>query len=336
MCNCTHIQLLCLIKGMKTEIEHSYKPREGYIIDSVLTISKNVFAIFSSKYKSDSFLEILKDSTITQEFNLSRIKNFNTSNYYKSYFIIGNEIGLMHYAKEIVLFNQEDISRYEIINISNPFEPDSHGRELNANINSHLSDNQLLFGLDDYAHYGFPPRFISELSFKTNSIFGLNKKRIAKWDSLFELPKEKFPETEFHKFGSKGDWLNIRTFYKRKESLFIHSTGGSSTRLKSGTPFEFNIIAEFDTKFNWIKNHSIQEGYGNLNSNKDYFIFKVREKRNKIIFYDSQRFNITDELSLTPKQNLGSEKITRFKFDKVDENFILYNAGFFNICKIIN
>ncbi|MFN8437904.1 MAG: hypothetical protein U0V72_09700 [Cytophagales bacterium] len=324
---------------MKTEIIHSYFPREGYLIDSALLLTENKIAIFTSKYKEPSFLDVIDLDNTNRSIDLSKILNFDTSNYYKCYFNFGDKFGLIHRAEKLLLFDHNDFNSFEIFEIQNPFKPDKHDRKTNAELaSSSLIENNLLFGLADYAHYGFPPRYLCQLEkSKSKKLLGFGKEDIQyKWGKLFELPKHHFPETEFNKFGSDNDWLNIRAISQNDDSIFIHSTGGSNTRLKSGNPFEFNIIAKFDKHYKWLENFQIEKGIGRFSTDRKYFILNPLEKKNKLYFYSTIDFEIKFEISLTAKQNIGQEKATQIKADKINKRLLVYNHRFLNVCRLID
>jgi hypothetical protein len=322
---------------MKTEILHNYKPREGYLIDAVLFLSINKIAVFSSKYKEPSYLDILNDCYSALSINLSTINQIDTSIYYKCYFNIGKSFGLIHRAEEVLMFDTNDPNNYEIYKIKNPFPADEHERKTNVErISTFLVDSKLICGLADFACYGYPPRYISALEFgNTTSFFGLGKSKTELiWHKLFELPKQFFPETEFGKYKDDRDWLNIRALVQIDDRILIHTTGGTSTRLKSGNAFEFNIIAVLNKTYTWENNFEIEKGIGNFSTDKEHFILHSGVQRNKLLFYDTKYFEIDYEISLTAKQNLGEEKENQIKVDKIGDTILIYNHRFLNICKL--
>jgi hypothetical protein len=324
---------------MKTEILYNYIPREGYFIDKVLPLTESKTAVFTSKYKEPSFLDILGLEKIENSMNLSKIIGFDTTNYYKCYFNLGGQFGLMHYTEEILLFNPDKLDDFEIVKISNPFKPDKHDRKTYAALAStFLIDNKLLFGLASFAHFGYPPRYLAQFEIaKSKPFFGLgNEETKVKWGQLFELPKEEFPETEFRKYKDDNDWLNIRDLVQINDIILVHSTGGLSTRLKSGNPFEFNVIAKFDKNYEWLDNIEIDKGIGRFSTDKIHFIQHPTSHKNKLLFYTTDKMEINFEISLTAKQNLGTEKPTSIRGDKLGDNIFIYNHRFLNICRQAN
>ena len=323
---------------MRTEIKHIYTPRDGYFIDSVLPLEETITAVFTSKYEQPSFLDIIGLDKLILSIDLSTIKEFDTSNYYKCYFNLGEQFGMIHRAEELLLFDSKNPNDYEIIKILNPFKPDQHDRKTNAEkVSTFLIDNKILFGLADYSCYGFPPRYLTHLALTNKKgILGISKeKRIAKWDKLEEIPKNHFPETQFSKFLDNRDWLNIRALTQINNDIFIHSTGGTSTRLKSGNAFEYNIVAKFDKEFNWIKNFEIEKGIGLFSTEKQNFILHPSNNRNKLFFYSTDKdLELDFEISLNAKQNLGKEKATQIQADKLNDSIYIYNHRFLNICKL--
>lgn len=324
---------------MKTEIIHSYILRSGYFIDSVLPLTENKTAVFTSKYKEPSYLDIVSLDSSIISVDLSKIPNFDTSSYDKCYFNLGDKFGLINKAEEFLLFDIDNINDYEIVSISNPFPPDKHNRKTNVErASAFLIDNKLLFGLASFSHSGFPPRYLAQLTIsKSNSFLGFGKQSTqAKWGNLFELPKKHFPETEFGKFNDDSDWLNIRDLTQIENNILVHTTGGSSTRLKSGNSFEFNLIAKFDKEYKWIENFEIEKGLGRFSTDKKYFIQHPSDHRNKLYFYSTEDLKIEFDISLTAKQNLGQEKATQIQADKLGNTLFLYNHRFLNICNLTN
>ena len=323
---------------MKTEIVHSYIPREGYYIDTVLPLTENKTAVFTSNYEEPLLLDIVSLGEIEETINLSTITGFDTTSYYKCYFNLGEQFGLMHYTEELLLFNIDNLNNYEIAKISNPFKPDNHGRKTTAERASpYLVGNKLLFGLASFSHYGYPPRYLAQLEItKSKPFLGLGKEETKiKWGHLFELPKEKFPTTEFGKYNDDSDWLNIRDLVQIDDIILVHTTGGSSTRLKSGNSFEFNIIAKFDKDYHWVEKYEIDRGIGKFSTDKKFFIQHSSNKKNKLIFYALDTLKIEFEISLTAKQNLGEQKATQIKADSLNNNIFIYSHRFLNICRLI-
>ena len=321
---------------MKTEIIHSYIPRDGYFIDSVLPLTENKTAIFTSKYKEASFLDILNLDILVLSIDLSKIPNFDTSSHYNHYLNLGRKFGLVHKVDELLLFDIDNPNNCEFVKISNPFKEDEHGRKQNVERASvFLIDNKILLGLSSFFHYGFPPRYLAYLEIsKSRKLLAFGRQEtIVKWHNLFELPKKYFPETEFGKFNDDSDWLNIQALTQIENNILVHTTGGANTRLKSGSDFEFNIIAKFDRKFSWIENFEIENGYGKFSTDKKHFIQHPSKHRNKLFFYDTNNMKIDFDISLTAKQNLGQEKAVQIQGDKFNDTLFIYNHRFLNICK---
>nr|WP_276898050.1 hypothetical protein [Pedobacter kyonggii] len=295
-------------------------------------------AVFTSKYKEPSYLDILNSDNSILSINLSKILGFDTDNSYKCYFNLGIKFGIIHRSEELLLFDTNNSNDYEIVKISNPFKPDKYGIKTCAErASTFLINNKLLFGLADYRCYGYPPRYLAYLEIeKKISILGLGvRKTTAKWAELIELPKKYFPETEFSKFQDNRDWLNIRALTQIENNILIHTTGGTSTRLKSGKAFEFNIIAKFDSEFKWIENFEVEKGFGRFSTDKKSFIQHPSNYRNKLFFYSTENsMKIDFKISLTAKQNLGNEKANQIQADKVNDIIFIYNHRFLNICKL--
>lgn len=172
---------------------------------------------------------------------------------------------------------------------------------------------------------GFPARFWAKLD--------LNHSK-PNWSNLNELNLKYYPQTEFGRF-PWTDWLNICDLMKKGDYLYIHTTGGAKTRLKSGARFEFSIVSKLSQNGNLLENYSIEEGTGIFTIKKDYFILHPRNKKRSLYFYNTESFKVDFEVSLTPKQNLGDQKSNFLRTDLIEENLYVYNSRFLNVCRII-
>jgi hypothetical protein len=311
---------------MKTEIIQAYKPRDEYYIKSLVNLNSSTTVVFATKYKSPSFIDILKDGEVINSIDLSLTDNFDTRGYYNCLFAYKSGFGLFHYTNQFVLWREIE-SKVELINVVNPFKPDQADRKIKCSkaIYDPLID-KIIFSLDDYAHHGASPRFMSDVTLKDKN---------AVWGRLFELPKDKFPTTAFAKFLGNNDWLNIKEFVSKSGELLVHSTGGSSTRLKSGNPYEYSIVAKFDSEKRWLRNFTIEEGIGKFSTNNAHFILHPRKKKNRLVFYSSSDFQVEFDLSLTPKQNLGQLKNSSILTDLLEDKLFVYDHQLLNYCRLI-
>jgi hypothetical protein len=315
---------------MKTQIIQTYKPRDGYFFDKILNLDKETTIVFRSKYNAPSYFDVLNNGILVNSFDFSKIGGFDTSTYQKGYFKTKNGFGIINLTEDLLIWETNDLDNPKIIKVSNPFPPDEHLRKLyviKTSFDEHT--NELICGMSDYFYYNYPPRYISNLIIE-KTFAG------AKWTDLFELPKQNFPPTASIQSNDNMDWLNIREIFVKNADIFVHTTGGLSTRLKSGNMFEFSIVAKFDKNKEWVKNFIIEEGVGNINSTNDLFIIQAKSKKSKLYVYNTNDFNMDFEIALTSKQNLGEEKSNDISADIIGDRFYIFNQRFLNICRIIN
>ncbi len=310
---------------MKTEIVSQYIREDDFYFNKVVAFNNHSFAILSSKYPNKLKLEIINEhlekcyvSMLSELPELKGIFEF-------SLFAYKNSFGLIGGTQKILLWNNE-AGRVEIIGISNPFRPDKDGYKYHTvNASTDHFHNTLYVSLEDKKHNGFPARHWSQLDLNGNKVT---------WKNLHELNLNHFPITKFGKY-PETEWLNILDLMIKKNNLYIHTTGGATTRTKSGKPYEFSIISQLNTNNEVLKNHSIEEGIGLFCADKNYFVLHPRNKKRKLHFYNTENFQLDFEISLTPRQNLGQQK-SNFILSALTGDYIcVYNAHFLNICRLV-
>ena len=328
---------------MKTEIIYSYKPPEGFCINKVVTIDEQTIIILNWKYRTPSLIHILVNNSIIKQINLSDFKDFDSSDPYNAFFKYKNGFGLVNNT-DIVLLCEDIYSTPVLINISNPFPADSFGRRHTAKFADYYQENQsLYFGIEEISSGGYPARHWAKLEITQTS----NEILSAKWNCLYELPIRLYPETklrpqlekekswDYYIFSRKNDWLNINNIMVKNNLLFIPTDGGRLTRAKSGIQYEYSLISVLNLENRLIANHEIEEGKGNFTFSKDKYLLNSRSKRNKIFIYNTEDFQIESEITISPKQNLGTEKNMNLSTNIVGETFYLYNGFFLNLCIIV-
>jgi hypothetical protein len=254
--------------------------------------------------------------------------------YYKSFFKYKTGFGLIDYTDTLMLWNTPD-AQPEIIKISNPHPPDNYGLKYHTNHAMYNEDDgHLYFGIEERNRYGYPAKYWSklELSQETSSASS-NPQIIAKWGNLNQLKLSNYPVTEFGKY--PNEWLSICSLRANNTGVFMHTIGGSVTRLKSGPAYEFSLITELNFKNEFIKNHIVEEGKGYFSTLKNYWICHPRKNKRKLLFYNTDNYCVDFEVSLTPKQNLADGSGIYVFADLYHDNLYIGNAHFFNICRLV-
>ncbi len=310
---------------MKTEIIYQHDLEDEFGISKVVVFNNNSFGILSGKYPNKLKLEVINENweklyscMISELPELQRIFEF-------SIFTLANSFGLIGGTQKLILWNNQ-ARRLEITDISNPFLPDRDSYKhhtINASFNRF--DKALYVSLEDKKMSGFPARYWSRLDLNGNN---------ATWGNLNELNLNHFPNTEFSKY-PETEWLNICDLMIKDSKLYIHTTGGTTTRLKSGKRYEFSIVSELTADNEVLKNNTVAEGEGIFSADKNYFVLHPRDNRRKLYFYNTINFELDFEISLTSKQNLGQQKSNFILSTSMSDYICIYNALFLNICKLI-
>tara|TARA_R110001592_G_scaffold189452_4_gene434968 strand:- start:309 stop:1301 length:993 start_codon:yes stop_codon:yes gene_type:complete len=325
------------IRVLKSEIITQHLPREGYYFDTVLNINESTTIIISVCWKKETFIDLLINGKQVDSFSLKGIRDFEFASIFNgyNYFQTPNEFGIIWLTKVILSWKKESIrlTDFSFSKILNPFPPDSNHRQIKSKLYAYdYKTKSILMGLEDYSHSGWPPKCIIHLNKKRNLLFSTPN---WEWEkSVFTLPLEKLASTQF--FYLKREWLNIRAFFTKDECLFVHTTGGASTRTKSGNAFEFSIIAQFDHLKRWVRNYEIAKGIGRITFNRDYFIVHPLTKKNRLYVYNTQDFTLDFELSLTVKQNMGIHKISghHVSAELIGDQLLVYKPSFLNFCRL--
>ena len=187
--------------------------------------------------------------------------------------------------------------------------------------------------VSDYGRFEWATSY-RELKFvEEKSFLGLKKQNGFKWIGDFNsIPKQYFPETWGDKYGN--DPLVIINLLVKNGQIHLHTKGGNVTGLKSGPYYEFSKVGVFDYKMNLTKVFDIEEGLGCYSDDKKFFIVHKHKGKNRLLFYDTENYELVDELSLTKKQNLGEQKNLSISTELVGDNLRVYNAKFMNDCMI--
>jgi hypothetical protein len=322
---------------LKTEFITTYKPREGYGFGWIFNTDESTTIVISNKFQSPTFIDKYVNGKITDSICLDVFSDFKNASSFNGYGVINSAdfFGIVFKTDKIILWRNHDFQKYSIIKVKNSLTLDINNyHKISLSCYNEYSNN-FIVALEDLYKKNYPPRYVSNLKIGPKSFL---RKPSANFETpLFELPKDKYPKVRINDDWPNHDWLNIRDIFTNKHFLYIYSTGGSNTRVKSGSAWDYSIISKFDLKKNWICNYEIAKGQGNHSSDNKYFILRPQEKKNRLYFYNTIDFKKEFELALTSKQNLGIQKNSGIlKFDLVDGNFIIYSYDYLNFCKLKN
>ncbi|MCG8308882.1 MAG: hypothetical protein MI975_15920, partial [Cytophagales bacterium] len=219
------------------------------------------------------------------------------------------------------------------VQIAQPYSIDRALQPFLSGISYRDLDDSFVLGIEDELSYFFPAKYWARMKLKNKKVFGFNLPRLTPvLDELSVLEINKYPATSRNY--SEGEWLSIQTFEVDANKLLIHTNGGASTRSKSGPAFEFSIISEFDRNLRFIDNYIVEEGKVFFSADKKYFIILSRNNK-KLFVYNKDNFQMDFEISLTPKQNLGTAKPKHISVDVWKDYLYIYGKDFLNICKIL-
>ena len=323
---------------MKTEIIYSYKVEDGFSLSQVIPLSKKNCVLIKYIFPDVSIVETIGE--VNKKFVISDIEGMDNSWLNATTLFKFNESFGVVDSSENLLIWQNVFDNPVIIKIKNSYYQNRTNEHIKT---THIGDydkkeNSIYFGVSDTSCHGYKARYWSKLEIQDKRFFFFKSKELrARWHKLNQLNLKNYPLTEKRRLGFPGEeWLNICNIMKKDERVFIHTNGGAVTRLKSGPNHEFSIITVLTNKNKFLKNYHIEEGNGFFASTKDYLIIHPAKNRKKLLFYNTNNFQIDFEISLTPKQNLGKAKSYYLKADYDGENLYIYNASFFNICKIIS
>jgi hypothetical protein len=322
---------------MKSEIIYSYPLTEGFSIRQVLPINEAQTSVFSFKYPDVLKLDIITDDTITH--TLTNELSFK-SVYALAFFKYKKAFGFMVGLDEVWLWPTIDGTPQKF-KIPDPlFDPSGEYNNNYATRVFYDSDADLFYTCIEYErNFYYPARYWATLKLNDNtpqwSIYKpLSLNRKPRWSELYQLPLAGYPVTEFGREPwARDEWLSINDLQSIRGDVYVHSIGGTTTRLKSGRNYEFSLITKLSTDNKVIKHFPIDEGRGAFNCDGRYFILKKRGKKS-LLFYNSNSFTVDFELSLTPKQNLGEGKANHVNADLLGDTLYIYNSFFFNRCFI--
>ncbi len=317
---------------MKTETIYQYQLEPGYIINKIIPLSEYTCVVVISKYPDMAKIEIIGDNNKT--IDISDLEGLQKGVSYKSFFKYKTGFGLIDYTDTLILWNTPN-ALPEKIKISNPHPQDNYGLKYHTNHTMYNEDDgHLYFGIEERNRYGFPAKYWSklELSHETSSASS-NPQINAKWGYLNQLELSNYPVTEFGKY--PNEWLSICSLMANNSGVFMHTAGGSVTRLKSGPEYEFSLITELNLKNEFIKNYPVEEGKGYFSASRNYWICHPRKNKKKLLFYNTNNYSVDFEVSLTAKQNLANGSSNYVFADMLGDNLYLGNGNFFNMCRLL-
>lgn len=313
---------------MKTEITHQYNLNSNQEVSQVLPFNNTDFAVLT--YQSGKpILNI--HGTYERQFSLPNIKKHNELNSYCSLFKYKNGFGLAErFGKLSLCQNLSD--NLKIIQLKHPFLTKSPNPFLSL-IVYREADDSFVVGIEEEISAFFPSKYWARVKLEKKKLFGFNLPQLnQRLEELRVLGLNKFPATKRNY--SQDEWLSIQNIGVNSDKLLIHTNGGSATRTKSGPDFEFSIISEFDRNLQFIDNHIIEKGKVFFSADSKHLIIHS-QKNKKLFVYNKDNFQMSYEISLTSKQNLGEAKPKYISVDILEDNLYVFGKGFLNICKMI-
>ncbi|MCG8307507.1 MAG: hypothetical protein MI975_08955, partial [Cytophagales bacterium] len=156
-----------------------------------------------------------------------------------------------------------------------------------------------------------------------------------KWDNIQDLNPNFYPKTYFNHQYPVLEWLNIIGMVKINGFKYCYTTGGSRTRMKSGPEYEFSILSKIDSQNQLIKNIEIERGKRSFSANKKFLVVRPKQKK-KLLIYDLQKMELTYEVPLNPKDNMGEINVNSLvSGDLYEDKLYVSSLEYLNICKLI-
>ena len=314
---------------MKTQIILTYNPDKDHVISRVLPLSNDGFVVLTRQ--SDHWSLNIHGS-YNRKIDLPKVKKTDELNSFCSLFRYKDGFGLAERFGRLTLFPTLSCDS-KSVQIKQPYSKDSPLQPFLSGIFYRNSDDSFVLGIEDELSHFFPAKFWTSMKIKNKKVLGFNLPQPDPvLDQLRVLALNKYPPTSRNI--SEGEWLSIQTFAVDASRLLIHTNGGTATRRKSGPEFEFSIISEFDKDFQWVDNHMVKEGKVFFDTDKKYFIIVSRNDK-KLFVYDKENYQVNTEISLTPKQNLGTLKTKDMVLAICGDYLYLYGREVLNICKML-
>ena len=316
---------------MDTEITQKYNLNKDQEISKVLPFGKNDFAVlthhsgnwvlhFHGKYERLIELPVMK--------RYDGLNGFCSIFKYKDGFGLAERFGRLSLCSNL----GGDLKQVQIAQPN--LSTDGALQPFLSGVSYKESDDSFILGINDELSYFFPAKYWTRMKLINKKVLGFNLSQLNPvLNGLQVLEIDKYPATSRNY--SESEWLSIQNFEVDTNKLLIHTNGGSSTRSKSGTDFEFSIISEFDRNLTFIDNHIVEEGKVFFSTDKKYFIILSRNNR-KLFVYNKDSFEVDFEISLTSKQNLGTGKPKHISVDIWEDSLYIYGKDFLNICKLLN
>ena len=317
---------------MKTEITYQFEIEEGFHIQEAFLLDKETLIVFTSGYPEKKVIHVIGKEY--RRIDCSEISSLTKTVFYKVFFKYKNGFGIFDHDDTLVLWNDylEEPITYKV---KIPFSSDKHGRKpFPIRVNYNEQKDIFMVVLEDFFHKN-SGRYWSTLELNNNAFHIFKKSKDCSWKQIYsQLRLNDYPLTQNSKYPDT-EWLNIKNLLFTNENIFVHTNGGGITRLKCGPSYEFNIMGKYDLNGNFIERFDLEFGVGSFTSDKKFFVLHNHKNKKRLSFYDLKTFDITDTLSLTPKQNVGTNKTGLIHSDFVDDTIIVYHANFLNLCKVI-
>jgi hypothetical protein len=317
---------------MKTKIEKIYTPPAGYHIAKVLLADKERVLVFldCTQHTKHSRIELLKFGEVVRTHDFPVLADYFGRRYSATISTTRDKLIIVFLTGKMVFWGLDSLSEIHFFDITNYPAKDYSQRRSIPEFVTQTDTNSYIIALTGLGHMG--SRFLA----KTIPDEISNEKFIIK--KTIELPKNEYPISKIqqeHAEFPMQEWVHIRDIFCIEGSCYVHTLGWSHPRVLNGIYSDFSLISKFDHELNFICNFNIEDGFGNPSTTRKYFILNPRKKKSRLYFYNTSNFCIDDEVSLTPKQNLGTETNKWIKADLIDDLLLVYNAKFLHFCQLL-
>lgn len=319
---------------MKSKIRLSFAPDNNEIISKAVLFKESSFAVLLNKYPLLTAIEIIGVDGDKKRIELNQIPEFENTLEHYELFTFQNKLALLNYDKIILWKDAASSDDYTICRIFNPIPGNQYNsRKRVTHLCNHLERGSSFWGVSSY---GSPQYSINwgELTLTDKSfLLGFKKIKGFEWSKDFPvLPPQYFPETWGRKYHE--DHLIIKNIIAKNDQIQFYTVGGSQTTLKSGPKYEFSKVGIFDYDMNFIRVCDIERGKGFVSEDNSCFIIHKHEGKRKLLFYETSNFQIFDQLSLTPVQNLGSLKSINIQLRKHGDSLLVFSHLGANLCAL--
>lgn len=323
---------------MKTEIIESYQTfedvfdfRNDFMITKVLPLSTNSYALLKKTLRED-VIEIR--GNVNRTIEVSQIIPKSLQINHTSIFSFKKGFGYMDHQNSKLIIWEELEGEHIVVNVlkSEGFDLDIRKKCI-AFVSHDDSDDTLLIGINDKKGPSEIARYWAILQLPN---FKLGAKEIElKWDNIQDLNPNFYPKTEYNHQYPELEWLNIIGMVQTNGFKYCYTTGGQRTRMKSGPEYEFSILSKIDNQNQVIKNIEIEKGKRSFSANQKFLVVRPKLKK-KLLIYDLQKMELTYEVPLKPKNNMGKiNGNSLVSADLYEDKLYVSSLEYLNICKLV-